>query len=75
VYETRFRILDALRLPSYEKSLRAERLRIKRGPIQPDVNNPLLEQTFGRFPAPISKQIAATEIAVRGVRRIGHPTG
>jgi hypothetical protein len=64
-YETEFRILDALKLPSYEKLLRAERLHIKLGPIQPDVSNPLLEQTFGRFPAPMSKQIAATEIAVR----------
>jgi len=64
-YETEFRILDALRLPSYEKLLKAERHRIKREPIQPDVSNPLLGQTFGRFPAPISKQIAATEITMR----------
>jgi hypothetical protein len=64
-YETEFRILDALGLPSYENLLRAEHLRIKRGPIQPDVSSPLLEQTFGRFPASISKQIAATEITVR----------
>jgi hypothetical protein len=64
-YETEFRILDALKLPSDEELLTAERLHIKPGPIQPDVSNPLLKQTFGRFPGPMSKQIAATEIAVR----------
>jgi hypothetical protein len=65
-YETEFRVLDALNLPNYEKLLTAERLRIKRGPIQPDLNNPLLERVFGRFPSPVSRQIAAVEIALRG---------
>jgi hypothetical protein len=43
----------------------AERLRIRNGPIQPDLNNPLLEHVFGRFPGSVSRQIAATEILVR----------
>lgn len=56
-YQTEFRILDALRLPRYQALLTAERFRIrhllagpKPGPISPDPNNPLLEQTFGSFP-------------------------
>jgi hypothetical protein len=71
-YQTEFRILDALRLPKYQELLTAERLRIrhllagpKPAPIEPDVNNPILERAFGRFPNPIAKQMAAAEIAVR----------
>lgn len=71
-YQTEFRILDALNLPKYQELLTAERNRIrhllaspKPQPIQPDVNNLLLEQTFGRFPHRIAKQMAAAEIAVR----------
>jgi hypothetical protein len=71
-YQTEFRVLDALRLPKYQELLTAERNRIrnllaspKPQPIQPDVNNSLLEQTFGRFPHPSAKQMAAAEIAVR----------
>jgi hypothetical protein len=71
-YQTEFRILDALMLPRYQELLMAERVRIrnllaspKTQPIQPDLNNSLLEQTFGTFPNPIAKQMAAAEIAVR----------
>ena len=64
-YETEFRALDALKLPSYGELLSAERLRIKKGPIQPDLNNPLLERAFGRFPGSVSRQIAATEMVIR----------
>jgi hypothetical protein len=73
-YQTEFRILDALMLPRYQELLLSERARArrsladsKRPPIQPDSNNPLLEQTFGRFVSPIAKQIAATEIVVRAI--------
>ena len=71
-YQAEFRILDAIRLPKYQELLTAERSRIRNlltgprpQPIQPDVNNPLLEQTFGSFPNPIAKQMVAAEIAVR----------
>ncbi len=64
-YETEFRVLDALKLPSYGELLSAERVRIKNGPIQPDLNNPLLEHVFGRFPGSVSRQIAATEMVIR----------
>ena len=50
----------------------SERLRIRRvladlkqPPIQPELNSPLLEKTFGGFANPIAKQMAAAEIAVR----------
>ena len=71
-YHTEFRILDALMLPGYKDLLRSERARIRRllvnpkmAPIEPDLNNPLLERTFGRFPSPMAKQMAAAEITVR----------
>ena len=71
-YETEFRILDALVLPKYKELLASERARVrplignpKQAPIQPESNNPLLGQTFGMFPNPIAKQMAAAEIAVR----------
>lgn len=71
-YETEFRILDALLLPRYQELLMSERLRIRRvladpkqPPIQPELNSPLLPQTFGGFANPIAKQMAAAEIAVR----------
>jgi hypothetical protein len=71
-YQTEFKILDALTLPRYQELLASERARIRRlftdpkqPPIQPDLNNPLLEETFGTFGNPIAKQMAAAEIAVR----------
>ena len=71
-YKTEFRILDALTLPRYQELLASERVRIRplladpnQLPIEPDLNNPLLEQTFGKFVNPIAKQMAAAEIAVR----------
>ena len=71
-YQTEFRILDALMLPRYQELLASERARIRRlladpkqPPIQPDMNNLLLEQTFGQFVNPIAKQMAAAEITVR----------
>jgi len=71
-YRTEFRILDALMLPRYQELLASERVRVQRlladpkqPPIQPELNNPLLEQTFGRFATPIAKQMAAAEIALR----------
>jgi hypothetical protein len=74
-YQTEFKILDALALPRYQELLASERARIRRlftdpkqPPIQPGLNNPVLEQTFGTFGNPIAEQMAAAEIAVRGVR-------
>jgi hypothetical protein len=71
-YHTEFRILDALMLPGYKDLLRSERARIqhllanpKMAPIEPELNSPLLERTFGRFPNPMAKQMAAAEITVR----------
>lgn len=70
-YAAEFRILDALDLPKYRQLIMSERLRMRKilanhqlDQIQPDVNNPLLEQTFGRFPSAIAKQMAAAEIAL-----------
>ena len=71
-YQTEFRVLDALNLPKYRQLMMRERLRSRKllanhelDQIQPDVNNPLLEQTFGHFPTAIAKQMAAAEIALR----------
>ncbi len=71
-YHTEFRILDALMLPGYQDLLASERVRIRRlladpkpTSIEPDLNNPLLERTFGRFPNLMAKQMTATEITVR----------
>jgi hypothetical protein len=71
-YHTEFRILDELMLPGYRELLASERSRVRRlladpkqPPIQPALNNPLLEQTFGKFTDPIAKQMAAAEIMVR----------
>jgi hypothetical protein len=73
-YQTEFRVLDALMLPRYQELLLSERARARRSladpkqsPIQPDFDNPLLEQTFGSFASPIAKQLAATEIVVRAI--------
>ncbi len=59
-------------LPTYQELLASERVRIRRlladpkqPPIQPDMNNLLLQQTFGQFANPIAKQMAAAEITVR----------
>ena len=71
-YHTEFRILDELKLPEYKALLASERIRVRRlladsklAPVEPDLNNPLLERTFGRFPNPIAKQMAAAEVMVR----------
>ena len=71
-YQTEFRILDALMLPRYQELVASERVRFRRlladpkqPPIQPELNYPLLEQTFGRFANQVAKQMTATEITLR----------